>query len=275
MIITFLSDKIIDRFPTFFGAIFTISRRENAFVRILEGTKDIWIRDYMPILLPSGKMIQFQYNPSYLKNGFEHLRTESGLIEKQFGFPLSKSKVVMDGGNYVRFGDKVLVCDRLFSENQHIHKEELLNQLRYMFQASEIVVLPTHPYDPVGHADGIVANTDRNFVIIEEIPKRATTTEINFHRKLRKVLDEHNIAFKEIFNDLPADGYINEWDNRGSYLNFTFIGNTLLLPVYKNTDTYRLMNCFIPLFPKKSIWMINCEELAKEGGAIHCATWTA
>jgi agmatine deiminase len=275
MIITFLSDKMLERFPNFVSAMITISRKENAFVRILEGTQDIWIRDYMPILLPSGKMLQFKYQPSYLKNGYEHLITSTRLIENQLGFPLKKVNLTMDGGNYVRLGDKVMVCDRIFSENPLLAKKELITTLKYQLEASEVVVLPTHPFDPVGHADGIVAATDRELVLIDQIPVDACAIEKQFHLQLREVLSENSIKYLECFTDQPVDGYKNEWDSRGSYLNFSLVGNTLLLPVFQNTNTQRLLNAFIPLFPKRRIWMINCEDLAQEGGALHCVTWTA
>jgi hypothetical protein len=223
----------------------------------------------MPIVLPSGKMIQFNYNPSYLKNGYGHLITSTAIVEDQLGFPLQNVNLTMDGGNYVRLGDKVLICDRIFSENQHLSKKELINILKYQFEASHIVVLPTHPFDPVGHA------TDRNLVLIDQLPDNACKAEKEFHLQLRQVLSENAVNCAECFIDEPAGGYRDEWDNRGSYLNFSVIGNTILLPVYKNTNTHRLLNTFIPLFPKRKIWMIKCDEIAQEGGAIHCVTWTA
>lgn len=275
MIITFIADKMLDRFPNFASALLSISRRENAFVRIIEGTKDIWIRDYMPIILPSGKMIQFKYEPSYLTQGYNHLITETGILEKQFGFPIKKSKLNMDGGNYVRIGNTVMICDRILSENPSVSPLEVLSRLKFMLEAEKIILLPTHPHDPVGHADGIVAVSDNNKVIIEQLNQTASEVEIAFYNQLKATLQKANLHVIECPLDLPNDGYINIWDNRGSYLNFSFIGNTILIPVYQNTDKNKLLEFFISQFPKRKIWMINCEEIAKEGGAIHCVTWTA
>lgn len=275
MIITFISDKMLDRFPNIASALLAVSRRENSFVRIIEGTKDIWIRDYMPIVLPSGKMVQFTYEPSYLTNGFNHLITETGILEKQLGFPTRKSTLHLDGGNYVRIGGTVLICDRVLSENPNATAVEIITRLKFMLEADKVVLLPTHPFDPVGHADGIVALADTGKVIIDQITKGASAVEVDFHKQLRGTLLREGFRVTECPVDVPEDGHVSVWDCRGSYLNFTFIGNTILIPVYRNTITKKILDFFISQFPSRKIWMINCEEIAKQGGAIHCVTWTA
>ena len=40
----------------------------------IENTKDIWLRDFMPVKTRNGKYISFKYNPCYLK-GIPKLRT--------------------------------------------------------------------------------------------------------------------------------------------------------------------------------------------------------
>ena len=37
----------------------------------LAGTKDIWCRDYMPIQVELGKLVQFRYEPSYLEGDLD------------------------------------------------------------------------------------------------------------------------------------------------------------------------------------------------------------
>ena len=275
MIIIFISDKLSERFPLFISTLLAISRRENAFIQVINNTKDIWVRDYMPIVLPSGKLVQFKYEPSYLTESYKHLITKTGILEKQFGFPTRRSKLKLDGGNYVRIGNTVMICDRVLSENSSISTEEIISQLKFMLEAEKIVMLPTHPFDPVGHADGIVAVTDNNKVMIEKLSETATPIEIAFNEELRSALSRANLHVIECPKDMPEGGYINSWDCRGTYLNFTCIGNTILVPTYRSTDTNKVFEFFIKHFPKRKLWMINCEEIAKEGGAIHCVTWTA
>lgn len=220
-------------------------------------------------------MVHFKYEPSYLTNGFNHLITETRILEKQFGFPTKKSKLNLDGGNYVRVGNTVLICDRVLSENPNVPAEEIVSRLKFILEAHKVVLLPTHPFDPVGHADGIVALADTGKVIIDQLTDGASSVEIDFHHQLRVTLRREGFRVVECPVDVPEDGHVSIWDCRGSYLNFTFIGNTILIPVYKNTNTKKTLDFFISQFPKRKIWMINCEEIARQGGAIHCVTWTA
>ena len=38
----------------------------NIKYKLLNNTKDIWARDYMPVKTKSGKYVSFRYEPSYL-----------------------------------------------------------------------------------------------------------------------------------------------------------------------------------------------------------------
>src|SRR4051812_14801141 len=45
-------------------------------LKIIQGTKDIWCRDYMPVQVAQDRFVQFHYCPDYLK-GYPHERTEN------------------------------------------------------------------------------------------------------------------------------------------------------------------------------------------------------
>jgi hypothetical protein len=48
----------------------------------IEGTKDIWIRDYMPIQLSDDKFLVYKYDPDYLKDSGKEYLTDSQSIYK-------------------------------------------------------------------------------------------------------------------------------------------------------------------------------------------------
>ena len=87
--------------------------------RFLPNTKDIWVRDFMPVRTGSGKLVSFRYEPSYLKNDSD-LRTDFRKdLAPQLGLPVTYSNINLDGGNMVfsPSGARVLISDRVFSEN--------------------------------------------------------------------------------------------------------------------------------------------------------------
>ena len=69
--------------------------------RFLPNTKDIWVRDFMPVQTGSGKLVSFRYEPSYLKNDPD-LRTDFRKdLAPQLGLPVTYSNINLDGGNVV------------------------------------------------------------------------------------------------------------------------------------------------------------------------------
>lgn len=41
----------------------------------LPETKDIWVRDFMPIQVRAGKFIEYRYDPDYLQGTWEEIET--------------------------------------------------------------------------------------------------------------------------------------------------------------------------------------------------------
>jgi agmatine/peptidylarginine deiminase len=269
-----ISDLLTQRYPSIARAISETCQEEHAMLAEAKGTKDIWIRDYMPVVLPDDSMIQFNYKPSYLYPEYTQLITRPEDVNLPFAFRKKRSKIILDGGNYVRLGNKVLICDRVVAENPGLSKEQLINQLTRLLKATEIVLLPTHPFDPTGHADGIVTPVSESNVLIESSTNYSSKEEIQFHHRLRQTLTAHSIGITECPTEPPTDGYHDEWDCRGSYLNVVRIGRTVLIPFYAHSDKHRVHSFFIAAFRKYKVRLVQCDALAEEGGALHCVTWS-
>ena len=55
--------------------LFTALAANGGQYKLLDNTRDIWLRDFMPVKTRSGKYISFRYEPGYLKDSPE-LRTD-------------------------------------------------------------------------------------------------------------------------------------------------------------------------------------------------------
>ena len=53
-------------FP-FYNRLVKLFKDNNLNCEFVEGTNDIWMRDFMPVKSTDGKYIQFDYHPKYLK----------------------------------------------------------------------------------------------------------------------------------------------------------------------------------------------------------------
>lgn len=88
-------------YPTGAETLFTALAAHDVPYALLDGTRDIWLRDFMPVRTGSGKLVSFRYEPSYLKND-PVLRTDFRKdLAPQLGLPVTYSNINLDGGNVV------------------------------------------------------------------------------------------------------------------------------------------------------------------------------
>ena len=126
--------------------------------------KHIWARDYMPIQLDKGQFLLYTYHPDYL-HGFEDFIPDYRAICKDLGLECVSTDIVLDGGNVVKCGDKVIMTDKIIEENPMRFYKDILRELENHFQA-QIVLIPRDRYDRYGHADGMVRWIDGNRVLL-------------------------------------------------------------------------------------------------------------
>ena len=55
------------RYLPFYNRLVKLFKYTSLSCEFVKGTKDIWMRDFMPIKFTDGKYIQFDYYPIYLK----------------------------------------------------------------------------------------------------------------------------------------------------------------------------------------------------------------
>ncbi len=236
----------------------------------LRHTNDYWCRDYMPVrLFDDGTYARYKYLPDYLVEDEKMLPyiTEQGEACRELNlFAPTNLNIVFDGGNYVRCGNKVIMTDKIFSENPKWPLHELISHLRDALCA-DIVLLPWDMEDPCGHADGMVADLGEGRILLNGCWKHAAP---QFHSRLRKILDAH-FEVVELSFDCKEDK--NSW----CYLNYLQVSGGILLPcLSEHTDCENdiaAIETFGRLFPNMEIIPIYAKPLIRKGGAIHCVTW--
>ena len=115
----------------------------------LSGTKDIWCRDYMPIHINEGRLVFYKYTPDYLqdKRGLQLQTSIEDVLEERVNQLQSLRgnniaiDLVIDGGNVVKCGNKIVMTDKVFVENKDKAREEVQRLLEDAFH-SEVVFLP-------------------------------------------------------------------------------------------------------------------------------------
>lgn len=226
-------------------------------------TKDIWLRDFMPVKSKSGAYISFRYEPSYLK-AYPQLRTDYRReVAEQFSFPVTYSTINLDGGNVVFSPSKAkaLLSDRVFAENSSYAKDALVRELERLLEA-QVILIPSLKSDMTGHADGMVRFVDENTAIGNRVPAKN-----GLEQRIRADLSEHGI------NTVDFPYYSSpKGSAAGCYLNFLETERHILLPVFGHPMDRDAVREATRLF-SKAIVPVDIHEIAAEGGGLHCISW--
>lgn len=235
----------------------------NIKYKLLNNTKDIWLRDFMPVKTKSGKYVSFRYEPSYLADD-PQLRTNFKTdIAPHFVLPVTYLNINLDGGNVVFSPSKTkaVITDRVFLENPEYDKNTLLLELEKLLEAS-LIIIPSLKSDMTGHADGMVRLVGENTAIVN-----APLSPYGFETKVKKVLQNHEI---EVI-DFPY--FYSKGDSAvGCYLNYLETEKSIFLPMFGVDTDNEAINKAKNIFDK-TIVPVNINEIAEKGGLLNCISW--
>jgi len=220
----------------------------------------IWARDYMPVQVSKDKFVRFNYDPDYLRD-FPKYKPDTSSILKELGIKIIDTNIVLDGGNVISCGDKVIMTDKIFRENPHYDRTMLIDTLGQLLEARPILI-PEDEYDEYGHSDGMVRYIGENRVLLNNYCDFDKT----LHKKLLAALRPHFDI-----TELHYDAYTNwSW----AYINFLQIGQHIFVPMLEDklaetafrqiTEVYSQCECH-------QIW--DYDNIVREGGALNCSTW--
>src|SRR5579863_10097868 len=165
----YLAECLKERQPTFFPRFEIVLNECNIQIHWLKNTKDIWAVDYMTIQISKEKFVQFRYNPDYLQlKKYQKTISDVDSICKVIPLTTQKSNLVVDGGNVIKAGNKVIMCDKVFAENKKINEKDLIKQLKELFQIDKLFFVPWDTDDYTGHADGMVRFINDETVLINK-----------------------------------------------------------------------------------------------------------
>lgn len=270
--VVYLSARLVSQYPETCKRLTDILNKHNIPFAFLEGTKDIWCRDYMPVQTPSGKLIQFRYEPSYLNDPkYSDSRSDVKHVDKVNGITPIFSDINLDGGNVVMYGNKAIITDRIFSENPEWPEENLIAELANLLEC-EIIIIPAYKpeYDFTGHADGMMRFVDSNTILVNNLDQDF----VYMKNSIIKALDKANLNYINFpwFEHKIKD---NTDHAIGIYLNYLEVGNLIIMPIFGvdgNRDAEALAK-LKEVFPDKTIETIDYNDVALTGGILNCTTW--
>ena len=236
----------------------------------LSETKDIWCRDFMPIQIEEDRFVFYKYTPDYLQdkiglrlqtNPIDVFQAESNQLQ-----PIQKKSfsldLVLDGGNVVKCGNKIVMTDKVFVENKDKSATEVQRLLEEAFRC-EIVFLPWDKRERYGHSDGIIHYLGDNRVLMTNYPDFDQELAHDYLRILEKHFDV--IILK--YNVNITDKY--SW----SYINFLQVGHLVLVPQLGIPEDEQALEQINNVMPDCDVVGIPALEAVRRGGALNCISW--
>ncbi len=266
------SGLLLKRYPKLFESLDAALEQRGIPYGLITGTRDIWCRDYMPIQIAEDSFVQFKYDPKYLRHKkYRHTITNVDAVCEAIGIKPVKSKIRLDGGNVVISGSKVIMTDRIFSENPRYSKKRLLEELQELLRVERVIIIPECPGDMTGHADGLVrfaheAGADNHTVYVSDLSSACP----RYFPQLYSALTQAELTPILIPYESPKkyDGV----DATGTYINYLRVGKFVFYPVFGSKADASAGKIFLKLFGSCAV-PIRVGRLAKEGGVLNCISW--
>lgn len=270
----YISDKLKEFYPRTYSRLTKLFDDMEIEWGEIEGTKDIWIRDYMPIQISSENFVVYNYNPDYLKDSGVEYITDSQAIANRVLKHCNKEHydITLDGGNVVTCAGHMVLTDKVFTENgRKKYDPEFCNYISAVLN-SEVIFLPWHcenPNDPnadvYGHADGFIHWTGDNRVLMSNHRDYCPVEADEIKRRLECV----GFEVTEMLFDVPNPDKDYNW----AYINYLEVGNKIIVPTFGIPEDKQALRYIKKANPGSIVRGFPMKDIAKKGGALHCITW--
>ncbi len=275
----YISDKLKEFYPGTHKRLIKLFDKMNIKWEEVKGTKDIWIRDYMPIQISDDRYLVYKYDPDYLKETGKKYLTNSHTIYKKVlhHYYWKDINITLDGGNVVTaagYSNSIqrILTDKVFKENgKELYDPEFCEYLSKALHA-DLIFLPwtcdnskvTYA-DVYGHADGMVRWTGSNNILMSNIrdfnPEQAD--------EIKRRLENAGYQVTEMLFDVPNPNKEYNW----AYINYLEVGTKIIVPTFGIPEDKHALEYIRDLNPIAEVKGFRMREISKNGGALHCITW--
>ena len=260
----YLAEGLKNYMPMYMNLLEALSAEDISVSTIprTKSAKHVWARDYMPIQLSKDKYLLYLYYPDYLQDDEDYIPDFPSIV-KDMHLDCVVSNLVLDGGNVVKCGNKVIMTDKIFQENPKYYKHALIDELEKLMDA-QIVLIPWDRYEMFGHADGMVRYISRDVVLMNNY----SDFDPGFGKRLVQALEPH-FYVEMLGYDTPRCSRLS-W----AYLNFLQVKGCIFVPGLRVKEDKLAIKQIQDFYPDHKVIRIdNCQDLVRDGGALNCISW--
>lgn len=267
----YLADTLWQKHNAFASGFEHQMQQAGLAVESITGTRDIWCRDYMPIQLAAGRFIQFKYDPPYLEGDTKWITPAEVIQNVPPVRGCGRSDTKVEGGNVIRWSDKAILTDRVFEDNPGFNPQELATLL----EVDQLIIIPQEPGDTCGHADGILRFIDGETVLVNDYSKVDCPDLRDYGGRLLLRLQEEGLGWVLLPYAPDLESPEEPPPATGVFVNYLQTEHAIFVPQYARhpRENKAALAVMRKTFPDACVTPVECDAVAKGGGALNCITW--
>lgn len=276
--VVYLSEWLSDRregHADFYGRFTALLDNLGIEWGVLKHTNDYWARDYMPIQISKDDFLKYKYRPDYLYKvrGRKQYITDCSKACAELGIKYRETDIVLDGGNIVWCGEYAVMTDKVFEENGVEKNDERLASALEEALMHKVIFIPWVRHGPpgsktkdvYGHSDGFIKYCGNGKILMtnhrEKHPSEADA--------IRRTFENYGFDVTEMLFDMPSKDNELNW----AYVNLLQVGKEIIMPCFGIDEDEQAEEYISKAFPECNVSTIRMNDVAYDGGALHCVTW--
>lgn len=249
---------------------------------------DTWARDHGPItVIQEGQPLLLDF----LFNGWggkfpadqDNLLTRNLAAQGRFGsVPVREVDLVLEGGSIESDGAGTVLTTRQClltpTRNPSLSQEAIEQQLREHLGAARVLWLEHGQLegdDTDGHIDTLARFCDPGTIahVACDDPDDPQYSELTrMVEQLALLTTPDGEPYQLIPLPLPAPIFDGGHRLPATYANFLIINDAVLVPIYEDPADVLALERLGTAFPGRTVVGIDCRELIRQGGSLHCLT---
>lgn len=265
----YFSNYLPKECPNLYKNLKQILKNNGVDFRMLKYTEDIWCRDYMPIQTGDNRFVAYKYLPNYLNDPenrkyITNVKKVGNIDFLKWGDNVVDLDLIIDGGNVVKCGNKIVMTEKVFVENCNVSHDKVIQRLTDAFQCKIVFIPWDYMNEKYGHSDGVVRYLGDERVLMTNYEQ----FDADMAKKFRQVLDEHFDVVSLKYDVEHLDK--NSW----AYINYLQIGKLVLVPQLGIPEDRQALQQIEDLLPECNVIGVpDAMEAVEKGGALNCISW--
>lgn len=251
-------------------------------------TNDTWVRDFGPITIYANnhpQLLDFNFNGW----GFKFPAAQDNLTTRHLydngiftGALLYSSDLTLEGGSIETDGCGTLLttsaCLLNPNRNPQLDKVALETELGSLLGVDHFLWLD-HGWlagdDTDSHIDTLARLCPNDTILYMSCDDEEDEHYLELNKmaqQLKQFKTKNGLPFQLLPLPWPQACYAGNVRLPASYANFLVINQAVLVPTYNDPADLLAMKIIKQAFPEREIIGIDCRQLIKQGGSLHCIT---